>query len=65
MEQEEPEGPLLVPSGVIPLGDQLGDMVVTELSEMKALHIGASPLVSCEKLELWLIRILVQHTPWG
>jgi hypothetical protein len=38
MDQEEPEGPLVVPSRATPLGDQPGDTVVTELSEMKAIH---------------------------
>jgi hypothetical protein len=37
MEDEEPEGPLF-PLGAIPLGDQLGDIAVTELSEMKAVR---------------------------
>jgi hypothetical protein len=34
MEEEEPDGPLLLPSGATPIGDQPGDMVVTDLSEM-------------------------------
>jgi hypothetical protein len=34
MEDEEPEGPLLLPSGATPLGDQPGDMAVTELSAL-------------------------------
>jgi hypothetical protein len=38
MEEEEPEGPLLLISGATPLGDQPGDMVVTELSVMKAVR---------------------------
>jgi hypothetical protein len=40
MEEEEPEGPLLFPSGATPLWDQPGhiDIVVTELSEMRAVR---------------------------